>query len=149
MKITVNSNNAVNKTRRLINGLDFRKPLDEGADLKLKEIQMNFDQQGRLYGGWEKLKDSTKRQRARLGYGPSRPILVRTGRLLKSFRKQVHKGYFVIKSTAGYAKYHQQNGRKGKVIPERKLAGDTDRFNMAFKQIIVNFMNRQIREVGL
>jgi hypothetical protein len=50
-------------------------------------IEEAFDTEGKTTGGWEDLKESTVRERTRLGYGGEHPILYRRGTLKNAATK--------------------------------------------------------------
>ena len=66
---------------------DPKEPLNDAADGLLKLFTTNFTSEGALFGGWAPLKESTIKEKIRLGF-PLR-ILERTGLLRSSFKKEV------------------------------------------------------------
>lgn len=140
-----------------IGKMDFTKPLKKSSNILTQEIRANFSQQGRIYQGnpasgikgtedtvrrsaWKPLAQSTRSQRSRLGFGAARPILVRTGKLMKSFRvTRLNSKEMIINSSAEYAIYHQGDPTKTrKRLPQRKLAGFS---NKSKRAILLTFAN--------
>ena len=90
-----------------------------------QEVRKQFQTQGAHSGHpWPRLSDSTKKQRARLGYGADGPILVRTGDLKKSLTERgdinairvVTPRMWVYGTTIPYAIFHQSTA------PRRRLS---------------------------
>lgn len=93
-----------------------------------KIMQRRFRAQAEYGQGsrrWKSLALSTQKQRARLGYGAARPILVRTGALFGAAQDAV-KGTFsfsgvrwnVADVAVDYAAYHQSGGGR---LPARRF----------------------------
>lgn len=97
---------------------DMRPVFNDFGAYQLKSIDRNFTAEGRP-GKWTKLAESTVKDRQRKGYGGRHPILQRTKKLRKGFKKRATKRTLQIINRIPYFKYHQQDGRKGKVIPRR------------------------------
>ena len=119
---------------------DWSKPFKAFGVLLREEQKKNFDQQGAIYQGgdfirlpgqrattrsssWKKLADSTKADRKKKGFGESRPILVRTGKLKRSFTTKVTPTSFTSENTCDYAGYHQTGSKDNKHPPQRKILG--------------------------
>lgn len=151
IQITVNQNkkNAfLSGMHKLISALKFNKAIDDSLDILKKEAELNFDQQGRIYskrGSWQPLAASTRIQRAKAGYGAARPILVRSGKLKRSFRKvraTGNKGS--LKNTADYAIYHQ-DPKSGSKIPKREIIGTSDKSRGAIQRVFSNYIAKEIK----
>lgn len=82
--------------------------------------EKHFREEGTHKGQWDQLKQSTQLQRARMGYPPAHPILVRTGTLKSSIIKRTHskhildahKKWMEIGTKVPYAIYHQTGTSK-------------------------------------
>lgn len=84
-----------------------KEALEETGDFLIKEFESNFISEGGVLGNrWKQLKETTRREKARLGYG-SMPILVRTGELMKGFAKEVSTFSVRVLNPTKYFKYHQ------------------------------------------
>ena len=148
----------------LIRKLGFRDPLKKSIDLLKGEASRNFDMQGAYYPGggffkpagghattrakpWKPLANSTKRQRAGLGYGAARPILERTGTLKRGFVTTSNHKEAEIKNTVKYAGVHQFGSKKRK-IPARQILGTTKKSEDAILLIFANFIAKQISKIN-
>ncbi len=150
-----------------VKGLDdFRKPFNEFDKLLSAEQKKNFDQQGAIYQGgdfirlggafanlshattrsaaWQKLAESTKRDRAYHGYNAARPILIRTGKLKGSFKSTIGKTTFVTENTAPYANAHQNGGER---LPQRRIMGFSQKavqaLTLAFENYIISIFDME------
>jgi phage gpG-like protein len=83
----------------------------------LGSIDRNFIAEGRP-GRWKPLAPSTIEERIRLGFGRG-PILQRTRRLRQGFYSAAGRKSLRISNSTPYFKYHQQDTRRGKIIPRR------------------------------
>lgn len=128
---------------KLISSLKFKKPLKSSVQLLKKETQQNFDQQGRIYGNWKPLAQSTREQRTRLGFGAARPILVRTGRLKKGFVTSSTSTKAEISNTANYAKYHQFGTKR---MPKRVILDTSSKSRKAIRLLFANFIGEKIKQ---
>jgi phage gpG-like protein len=114
--------------------------LNEIGDFIVSEFEANFPSEGRrLQEPWKKLKKETIKERIRLGFGAS-PILVRTGKLMRGFRKEVQKFLVRVKNPIDYFKYHQLGGGH---LPQRRMILAPERF----KQEIVAIINKHFVNV--
>lgn len=59
------------------------------------EFARNFTRQGSQRGPWAALAPRTVRERRRLGYGPTRPILIRSGRYYRAAAVEGAPGHVV------------------------------------------------------
>jgi len=88
--------------------------------LLLKTFQENFSTQGRTIGApWQRLKDSTVREKVRLGYAGA-GILQRTGRMKRNFRSRPERTQVMISNPTAYFPYHQSNKPRRK-LPRRVM----------------------------
>lgn len=142
--IKVNTDKLNRAMQRKINTLsDYEEPLRESGEWLLKDVDTNFRKQGALFGrGWKPLADSTRRQRARQGYPPARPILERTGRLRRGNKiKKVTKDTLTIGNDVDYFKYHQTGTRK---MPQRKVLDIRSVAEIAIGRIFKDWLGRII-----
>jgi len=141
IKITIDKNGIDQLNKILNNGIiaikDWTKPFTKFGVLLREEQKKNFEQQGAIYQGgdfirlpgmrattryasWQKLKDSTKKDRIRKGFNGARPILVRTGKLKGSFTTKVTKTSFTSENKSEISKYHQFGTKN---MPARRILG--------------------------
>lgn len=113
------------------------KELKAVGDYAITEFSENFPAEGkRLNEPWKALAESTIRQRARLGYG-AHPILVRTGKLMKGFRKDVQKFMVRVYNPVEYFKYHQAGGGH---LPQRRMIIATEKIKQEIVSIFAEFL---------
>lgn len=128
----------------LTNSLKFQKPIKKSLEILKDEADDNFGQQGRIYGLWSVLAQSTRKQRARLGFGAARPILVRTGTLRKGTRiKNIKDDEGTIANEVDYAKYHQFGTKK---IPQRVVLDTSKKSRRAISLVFANFLSDKIKK---
>ena len=112
----------IDRLKRKLRGL--RPEMREAGEVLTEEYEKNFPAEGsRLGSKWQALRQGTIEQKAKLGYG-AQPILVRTGAMMRNFRKQVRNYSVRVYNPTPYFKYHQrgdspQPQRKMIVLPER------------------------------
>lgn len=144
---------------------NFGRPIKQSLQVLRDEQRENFDKQGALYQGggfvrsggafanagrattrgrsWEPLKESTQKDRARQGYRPKRPILVRTGKLKQGFKvTKIGKKEAEIKNTVSYAKYHQLGTRH---MSARRIIGTTNKSKAAIKLIFLKYIQGSLK----
>lgn len=109
----------IGKLDQAIKRIDNPKELlGKTGDLLIREFEDNFPKEGmNLNEKWKPLKPSTIAQRLRLGY-PAYPILVRSGKLMQGFKKQVQKFQVRVHNPVSYFKYHQAGGKH---LPQRRM----------------------------
>lgn len=113
-------------------------PLRDSANVLRYESVQNIDTQGFIYGTFAPLAESTRRQRAMLGFPPARPILVRTGKLRSGFKVgRVSNTRAEMVNPVKYAKYHQSGTSR---MPKRTIMGVSQKSAAAIKQIFVNYL---------
>jgi phage gpG-like protein len=118
--------------KKTIEGLNnFSEPLKGISQYMEKEIDINFKQGGSRLNNrpWKSLKPSTLKQKNRKY--PSRPILVRTGRMRRNFQHSLTKDRLEISNKSDYFKYHQSNK------PRKKLP----------RRVMLNILTRQKTEI--
>jgi len=145
MTITHNTDDLVSSIENKIKDItNLREPLRETDKAIHKEYSLNFDFQGFRTGkAWSKLAKSTQKQRARLGFGAARPILIRTGKLQRGLNKgMVNRNKLLIKNSVDYAIYHQEGTSK---IPKRPLFLFTKRMKRTISQIFINHIKESLR----
>jgi hypothetical protein len=84
---------------------DLTEPMKDSADLVLQTNEETFSREG---PGWAHLARSTVLQRERLGYPGEHPILVRSGRLMRSLTQKGAEGNIY--------EYGTQHMRAGSVL---------------------------------
>lgn len=145
ISVTVDKNKLSKLIKNLddfANSLNFERPLKDIAQMVREEQRANFAEQGRLYGGWAPLAESTKRDRVFNGYPASRPILVRTGKLKDGFKvKKVTSKEAVIANDVEYAHYHQDGTTK---MPQRKIVDVTSNMKGAISRRIAKHIESNI-----
>ena len=122
-----------------------KEPLQQSAQIVKDESDKNFATQGFTYGeAWKPLAPSTRKQRARLGFNPARPILERTGGLRRSTRiVKVTNREAVVQNTNKVAKYHDKGGTK---MPKRTILTTTQRTNDAIKIVWTNHIAKLLKK---
>jgi phage gpG-like protein len=96
------------------------EPLNKTKKWLTNDIQQNFTSEGKRYGMWQPLADSTQRERAFKGFGPQHPILVRSGDLKGGFRTIQQRDKLEVENKIKYFQYHQSSGaRKPGGLPRR------------------------------
>jgi len=99
----------------------FRWPLWKASRLILADVERNFETEGGLVGGWQKLADATVAGRIREGYGGEHPILQKTGALRRSFYANVTKTRAFISAHSPYYGFHQSRGARKTKLPRRAM----------------------------
>jgi len=98
---------------------DFRKPLKKSSELLLKTWEQNFDAQGSTLGEpWQRLSPKYAAWKAKRY--PGKGILVRTGKMRKSFRDSVTSVSATLTNPTPYFRYHQSNASRG-TLPRRVM----------------------------
>ena len=116
----------------------WEKALNDAGDIAQKYLARQFKDQGGEFGSkWAPLAPGTKKQRAKAGYKPSGPILVRRGWLRASVisktsanakREVTHRGitlYSTLKTKSGLNLYslHQKGTKR---MPAREIHKEGD-----------------------
>lgn len=139
MDITVTLEGETQVHRRLLiiaDGItNFESPLRSiGSELQ-KTFQLNFAQEGALFGGWaERKKDYPW------------PILNKSGRMRQGFRQNLGKTELLITNVTPYFKYHQSNKPRTRLPRRVMMKIDQDRktfIQKAFQSYIVELMRRK------
>lgn len=127
MEISVTLEGEQQVHRKLLivaNGItDFSNPLRNiGGELQ-KTFQLNFAQEGALFGGWaDRKKDYPW------------PILNKTGRMRQGFRQNVGMETLTITNVVPYFKYHQSNKERTRLPRRVMMMIDNDRRNFIVKE---------------
>jgi phage gpG-like protein len=128
---------------KFASSLNYRKPLTRSVEILRYEQKRNFEQQGREYGFWKALSVSTRKDRARQGYNPARPILQRRGDLKNGFRSYVYTNYAKVVNVVEYAVYHQFGT---KYMPARMIVKKTKKnvqaIGLTFSQFIAGHIKQ-------
>ena len=138
MDISVTLEGEQQVKRRLLivaNGItDFEEPLRNiGSELQ-KTFQLNFAQEGAIFGGWAARKQDYPW-----------PILNKTGRMRQGFRQNLGKQELLISNVTPYFKYHQSNKPRSRLPRRVMMKIDNDRKNFivkAFQAYIVGLTRK-------
>lgn len=144
-------NKLINNLDSFSKGLDFKRSLKESGEFVVEEAKRNFATQGyTLKGGvfkngkhWAPLAQSTKNDRKRNGYSPSRPMLIRTRKLINGFKMRSEKDSVLVYNDVEYAKYHQEGGKK---IPQRVILDITNKTITIIGQNLAKFIEGNIKK---
>lgn len=116
-----------------------KEALADSGDFLIREFKANFPTEGRRLGEpWAALAASTLREKQRLGYG-SKGILVRTGRLMNAFAKEVSPFMVRVFNPTKYYPYHQLGGPN---LPKRRMIIATENVKAGIYEVF----NKYIRE---
>lgn len=111
--------------------------LEEVGGMVVSEFEANFPSEGkRLNEPWAKLKQATIKERIRQGYGAS-PMLVRTGKLMRGFKKEVQTLYVRIYNTIDYFKYHQRGDGN---LPQRRMILSPEKLKQEIVAVIAKYV---------
>lgn len=103
------------------------------------EFKKNFPAEGaRLNEPWKELAASTLREKRRLGFG-SQPILVRTGKLRRGFRKQINNTRLRVSNPVPYFKYHQLGSPQTR-LPRRRMILFPERLKQEVIAVFTEFI---------
>lgn len=115
---------------------DMRPVFEKFGGYQLESIKRTHRAQGRPTK-WKELAESTKADRKRHGFPPERPILERTGRMIKAYAYKYTKNTYWMDNPTPYFKFHQRGTRK---MPQRiviqLLAQDKAQFTKYQNQYI-------------
>lgn len=138
-------NDVTQSIKDILNNLiHWQEPIEDILTVLEDRCKKNIDNQGYFFGRFKPLAEETKKQRARLGYNPSRPILVRSGTLRESFAiTELGESSGELSNTTDYAIYHQLGGAK---IPERVIMDIDDKMDKYIDQTISNFIDEVIND---
>lgn len=118
-----------------------KKAFNDIGDMLVEEYKDNFPVEGRRLGPrWEKLKKATAIQKARLGYG-ARPILVRTGKLMMGFKKQVTNLMVRVYNPVKYFRYHQLGEGFN---PKRTMIDAPERIRQDIIEILRKYLDKAL-----
>lgn len=123
------------------------EPLEKSARYMENQAKLNFPAKGKLMDkkGWKKLSQSTKEYKAKYWHG--KPIMVRTGKLKRSFRKTKPKilktgGSITVYNPIKYAEYHQYGAAK---LPRRILLRFQKTHVAEIRRIFETWINKLIK----
>ncbi len=109
---------------------DFTAPLAASAAALQKSFQMNFDEDGGLYGGWAPRKPQM-RAGARID---TWPLLQKTGAMRSSFYSDITPTMATLGNHAPYFKYHQSSAPRTR-LPRRVMIGITNSDKVVIQKI--------------
>lgn len=119
-----------------------KKALTETGEFLIQEFKDNFPSEGsRLGSPWKKLKADTIREKQRLGYG-SAGILVRTGKMMNAFEKEVSSFMVRVSNPTKYFKYHQLGTE---FLPQRKMIVASEKLKGKIYEIFNLFIRNSIK----
>ena len=125
----------VSKTRFFLQ--NPKKAFNQIGDMLVDEYEQNFPTEGaRLGKKWKKLTAGSLAQKARLGYG-GQPILVRTGKMMSNFKKEVKRLSVRVHNPTSYYQYHQLGTPN---MPQRKMISAPERV----KQEVVEILRKEL-----
>lgn len=132
----------MDKFEEVINAIGSPKEaLEETGDYLVSEFKENFPAEGaRLGSKWKALSAATLREKQRLGYG-GQPILVRTGKMMNDFQKDVSTWAVRVFNPTSYFQYHQLGTPH---LPQRKMIKRTDNLAGGIFEIINQFIRRHL-----
>lgn len=111
---------------------DFTTPLEEiGSELQ-KTFQLNFGQEGGLFGGWAPRKDNNPW-----------PILDKSGLMKSSFEQKVDGNSLILFNPVPYFKYHQSNKPRTRLPRRVMMRIDNERKEFivkAFQKYLVSLI---------
>lgn len=115
-------------------------------------IKKNFNTEGALVGGWEKLDDDYEKYKNK--YRPGAPILVWDGKLKHSFERQSSMPgrpvsgdtRVIIGTDVKYAKYHEQTQYLGTKMPQRKMLPPRDIAEKISKKAVETYIKRIVKD---
>lgn len=129
ISITIDGQEEVVATLKGISsrGKNLKPALDKAASLVITTLKANFQSNGaKLNKPW------TARR-----YSYPWPLLNKTGRMKKSFKKHTSSKQTVISNPTPYFKYHQLGTRS---LPVRSMLGVTYEDSAEIAQILTNYM---------
>jgi phage gpG-like protein len=105
------------KMKKIGGGLSNRRKLNARVVVLLDRwIQKNFQQEGKLVGGWKPLSPATIAQRRKKGAGAK--ILQDTGQLRSRWKKQWTSKFAKVQSGVPYSEIHHKGLGN---VPERQI----------------------------
>jgi len=142
-KITI-STSVGRGLKNFLGNLNFKNTMTQTIKAVKGEADLNFRQQGGIYGRWKPLAASTRKDRKSEGFPPARPILVRTGKLRKGFVTKSSSNDAEMTNKVPYMKTHQQGDRK-RNVPQRQIMGISDKVTKAAGLLAAEDITRQLR----
>lgn len=124
---------------------DFYPQFRSTGRLLLKTFDENFSTQGRTIGEpWARLKSSTVKEKVRLGYAGV-GILMRTGRMRRSFKSRPSRTQVEISNPTAYFAYHQSNKPRRK-LPRRVMMKIDERRREQITKIFQSAVAEKLKE---
>lgn len=142
MSVKYDAKAAISMVSRIASKLKNSTPaLKIIGDIVVQEATENFGRQGYNYGSaWVPLSAYTRMDRARKGFPPNRPILIRTGKLKKGTRVlSVGKSEVIIVNSVKYASTHQYGNSK-RHVPVRTILSSSPKSRNAMSVAIINYI---------
>lgn len=122
---------------------EFRKT----GDMLIKTFRMNFVHKGALLGEeWQALNAKYLQWKQKNGYSPN--ILVKTGRMMKSFKQRASPYDVEIWNTADYFAFHQSNKPRSR-LPRRVMMKLTFKLRQDIVRIFQTAVQSKLQERGL
>jgi phage gpG-like protein len=138
IQIKATTDKGMRRLEKMRSKMNNLKPAMEGFKTDvIRMVKDNIGQQGFYFGTFRPLAPSTVRQR-----GSKRPILIRSGRMVRSFTGKADKNSMTLQNKTEYAKYHQSGTRK---MPQRKLIEVNDRVSALMKTHIIKYFQDLLR----
>lgn len=141
VSISVETKGLSKRLQRIVDGMEFSVPMRNIAKYVKWESEENITRQGFFYGAFKPLKESTRRARSRHGYPSARPILIASGKLLRSFEKKSNNNTARVWNTTSYAKYHQTGTAN---MPKRQIFGLSKNMMKAIRLEFSKFFKKLI-----
>lgn len=148
IRLKITKNTVTPRLEKIIKNVsDLTVPFKSAGQLVVRHAEENFDRQGFYFGGWKPLADSTKKQRKRMGYGASRPILIRTGKLMRGFeirnltKDGVTIGNYAESKGVRYGVFHQYGTPK---MPKRVILAIDQKAFEGIRRIFGNYFKDAI-----
>lgn len=144
LRLKISSRNAQRMIHRALKGInDFRPALKKIQKMQSKEIEEAFKVSGKNITGtpWPRLKPSTIKQKLRSGYLTN--VLVRTGKMRRSFRREELKPFSLkIGNTAMYFQFHQLGTKK---MSRRQMLGHSQKMIKDAVKITSDYIVKKIK----
>lgn len=118
----------------------FADPFEEIGGGLLKTFQLNFAQEGKLFGGWPERKPVYKNgERV-----DTWPLLNKTGTMMESFDMAATDTRLVLFNTADWFKYHQSRRRRTSNLPRRVMMMLTNDSKQMIVKTFQKYVSRAI-----
>lgn len=118
-----------------------------GDSLSKYYRDVGFSSQGGVFGGqWPRLSPAYAARKAK--EYPGRPILVKTGKMQRSFEYDAKQTYVKISNEAPQFIYHQSTAPRLK-LPRRAMMGVNGAVKKTVNEIVKREINAKLRRTGL